>query len=111
MAALALANAEISVASASSAICDGKLETKMIDFETKLNDEHLSRGEVPFKLADGVYISCERAKNSPNPATVNDCAVFDTQRPKKEKSLESETEGNIIIINREPTYERLRPNP
>ena len=81
-------------------VCNGKIVSRMIDFETQENSKHLGRDEVPNKLHAGVRVTGQRDAKSPNKPTDNDLVVLDTSRPRKEKALESDVEGNVIMINR-----------
>lgn len=81
-------------------VCNGKIVSRMIDFETQENNKHLGRDVVPNKLHAGVKVTGQRAAGSQKEPTDNDLVVLDTSRPRKEKALKSDTEGNVIMINR-----------
>ena len=103
--------AGLAMASAADMTCSGKIVSDVIDFETMKKDTHLPSGFVPYELTNAVKVLCHRAEKSKHPAAENDCVIFDTSRPKQEKNLASETEGNVLIINRDLTQDKLRSNP
>ena len=82
-------------------VCEGVLEELVVDFETDASGNPLSPGDVPTRFPGGLTIAkVERNERARFKTTKRDHVIFDSGNPVREPDLFSETEGNVLIINR-----------